>query len=404
MVQVLGNYVATIYAQQALTYLRKRLGMAARVYRGFDVNNTFERFDSIKIRRPMLFGAAENEPSTVVDLVPDNLTLLMNKWMGKRFAVTDKEYAQAAEGLVPQHLETAVYSVADAIDQSLIALVPTVPHSFMEAGATVSVAGIAGTARKLFDNLAPVADEANMHFMIGGQERADLTSLAAFSQWQGAGPTGEETQLSGQIDRRYGFGFFATQNRGTVAYNDITVTDLAGAINNGAGYAKGTTTIVVDGLVSASDTYVAGTILKITSGDDTGSEYALTAAAVNTTGTSTFLINPGLRHAVLDNATFILGNGTASASLQDAATKNQNLAFHRDWAALAMGRLPDYGGFDNKLGAEIGTAYDEEAKVSVRTKLFLDNTNSKLVCLVDALWGVLELNPEMACRYEITAA
>ena len=52
----LGNYNETFFAQEALIQLEKALGMAGRVYRGYDPNPQVKG-STIQIRRPSSFTA-----------------------------------------------------------------------------------------------------------------------------------------------------------------------------------------------------------------------------------------------------------------------------------------------------------------------------------------------------------
>ena len=394
-----GYFVALKYANEALRYTTKRLGLGMRVFRGFDINSNFDQGDTLRIRRPMKFTAT-SAPATATALVPDNISIALSNWYEVKFEVTDKEYAQAAAGYVPAHMETAAYAVADKIDSTIAALSKTVAHSWGEAVAstTATVAGVLGVQRKLFDNQCPIQEMQNMHFMIGGQEQADLLALAAFSGYNVGGDPSVATQATGQIGQRYGFNFFANQNRTTNAYASIS--DFAGTITEPA--AVGATSITVGGL-GTSEVYAVGTIIKFTT---SGQEYAITAEATMSGGAAVVSINPAIRVAEADNAAITIATTQGEATpTQDNVTRNQNLAFHRDWAALAMAKLPDFSEQSNPgLGASIATVQDPVTGLALRARTFYVGDSSKMVCALDALWGVAELNPEMACRYEVTAA
>lgn len=398
-----GYAVALKYANESLRFLKKRLGLGNRVFRGYDINSTYDQGDTLRIRRPMTFTATA-APATATALVPDNIALALSNWFEVKFEVTDKEYAQAFAGYVPSHMETAAYAVADKIDQTIAALAVTVPHSFGEplsTGTVSTVAGVLAVQRKLFDNLCPIVDIPNMHFMIGGQEQADLLALAAFSGYNVGGDPSVSTQRTGEIGLRYGFNFFANQNRTSTAYANVS--DFAGATT--AIVAKGATSMPV-GSLGAAEVYKKGSIIKMTSGTDIGSEYAVTADVTMSGGAGTFVINPPARNAMGSGDTFSISTTQGEATpTQDNVTRNQNLAFHRDWAALAMARLPDFSDQSNPgLGASIASVQDPVTGLALRARTFYVGDSSKMVCALDALWGVAELNPEMACRYEITAA
>lgn len=60
---------------------------------------------------------------------------------------------------------------------------------------------------------------------------------------------GVAAQMRGYLGKRLGFNFFANQNTPTLT--SATVADVAGAINNGAGYAAGIKSIAIDGMTTA---------------------------------------------------------------------------------------------------------------------------------------------------------
>lgn len=394
MTNVLGAYNPTFYASEALIWLRKALGLATRVNMGFDEERrSFGKGDTITIRRPGVFTALA-APSTAQDIVTETVSIPLTGHWEVKYPLSDKEHAYTQERIITEHIAPAAYAIADKIDQDLASLAITVPHSYIEpaAGTAATIAGILNTRKKMFDNKVPMMNPNMMHFMLGGKEEADLLALEAFAQAQGAGQTGIDTQLSGSLGRRYGYNFFSNQNRTQATYADIT--DFAGTITEPA--AKGDTSITVGGLGSA-EVYKKGTIIKF---DVSGYEYAVTADATMSSGAAVVSINPPIRVAEADNAAITI---QALQDLTNAATTNLNLAFHRDWAALAFARLPDFSNFPNQLGIACASIQDPVTGLALRYRVFYEGNNSKLFAAVDALWGFKELNADLACRYEIKA-
>jgi len=75
MANTLGNYSPLFYANEALALLRKNLGLAARVYRGYDrERRTFDRGEIITIRKPSTFQAYD-APSSEQDILPGNVDI-----------------------------------------------------------------------------------------------------------------------------------------------------------------------------------------------------------------------------------------------------------------------------------------------------------------------------------------
>ena len=76
MSNAFGNYNEIFFAQEALLVLHKALGMAGRVFRGYDPSPQAYG-DTIRLRRPTAFTAA-NAPAAATDLNPDPNILEIN--------------------------------------------------------------------------------------------------------------------------------------------------------------------------------------------------------------------------------------------------------------------------------------------------------------------------------------
>ena len=387
MSNVLSAYNPIFYAQEGLQALEKALGMASRVYRRLDTDKGRQPGDTITIRRPATF-AAVSAPGTAQDLQAGSVDVKLDQWKEVKFALRDDELTYSGDRIVAEHIEPAAYAMADAIDQSLCARYIDIPW-YVDFSSPAVVTDLTGARKALFDNKVPMND---LHFMIDGQRESELLALQAFSQFQGAGQAGVDTQTRGTLGVKYGMEFYANQN--VPAHTSATVADLAGAVNNAGGYAAGATSMAVDGF-TASAAFKAGDIVKVTGHTQ---QYVIAAdVTLDGTGAGTITIagsssvqGGGLESAVVDNqvVTVVLSGGSG-------ATKNQNLLFHRNAIALAMAPLSEMG---NGRGAEIFTASDPITGLSLRARLFYDGDASKLYVSLDALWGVKTLNANMAVR------
>src|SRR6185295_2185011 len=127
--------------------------------------------------------------------------ITLDGWQEVKIELPDKEKAFTGERIIREHIEPMATALSTKVETDLNTMVLQVPHAFVEptSGAAATVSGILGTWQKLFDNKCPTVDEANMFFELGGKEWADLGQLQAFAQFQGAGPLGVQTQLTGQL-------------------------------------------------------------------------------------------------------------------------------------------------------------------------------------------------------------
>jgi len=384
MSNTLGVYNPIFYAQEALIQLHKALGMAGRVYRGYDEERkSFGKGDVINIRRPSTFSA-QDAPSSSQDLATETVALTLAYWKEVKFQLTDKELSISDERIISDHIAPAAVALADDIDQKLCALYKDVPwyYDIANNGST-AVTDIISTRKVMFDNKVPMADAANMHFMVDGNLEAGLLGLSAFTQNQGAGQQGVEDMMRGTLGRKYGYELFANQN--VPLHTAGTCADATGAVDFGSGttavYAKGVSTIHIDGMTSGG-TMKAGDSFVIAGNDQ---RYAVTADVTFTAGEADVSFTPPLVVAIDEDAV-VTGR---------VDTHRANLAFHRNAFALAMAPLTEMG---KELGAKIATITDPITGLAIRSRVFYVGDSSLVKVALDVLYGVKTLDPNLACR------
>ena len=375
---VLGAYNPIFYAQEALIQLEKALGMADRVYMGYnEERKAFRKGDTINIRKPSTFTAESAPTSAAQSVVTQTVAMTLDSWQEVRFAVSDQQLAYTQDRIIEDHIRPAAYALATKIDTDLCALYKDVPTTQALADPAV-IAGIVGAREKMFANEVDM-NVGNLHMMFNGAVEADYLQLEAFSQSQGAGNIGVETQRNGYLGRRYGYEIFSNQN----VPSHTTGTITGGTPLLSAACDKFATSVTIDG--GASGTLLDGDRFTITT---SGTVYEYTCTA-DVTDPGTITISPPAQVAHLDND--VVTFGTASA------TKTQSMAFHRDAFALVMVELPDMA---NELGARVVSVRDPRTGLAIRSRLYYDGDNSEVNVALDVLYGVKTLNPLMACRME----
>lgn len=378
MANTLGVYNPTFYAQEALIQLEKALGLAGRVHRGYDEERrSFAKGETINIRRPSNFTVS-NAPATAEDLATETVAITLDQWKEVKFKLSDKELAYTGERIVNDHIRPAAYALADNIDQALAAQYKNIPWHYDLSGTPV-VADITGVRAVMFDNQVPVQDFGNVHYMINGSLEAGFLGLSAFSQSQGAGDQGVNTQLRGSLGTKFGAEVFANQN--TPSHTPGVCADATGAIDLVAGYAAGTTTIHID-TVTDGGTVVAGDTFVIAGNTQ---RYSITAGATFTGGEGDITFRPGLAAAVLDGAVVTISIDAHVA----------NLMFHKNAFALAMAPLSEMG---NELGAKIATITDPVSGLSLRSRMYYVGNSSEVHVAIDVLYGVQTLDENLGCR------
>jgi hypothetical protein len=392
MGNTLSAYNPIFYAQEGLTALMKRLGMAGRVYRGLDDSKTSrEKGDTITMRVPGAFEA-QDAPSVAQDITAGKVDFKLDQHKEVKIKLTDKELAYTSKQIIDEHINPMAYSLADKIDRSLAALVDDVPW-YGDWSAPAAVVDITtGFRSSMFDRNVPFDNPEKLHAMLSGTIEGELMSLAAFTQHQGAGDAGVAAQLRGHLGTRYGFNFFANQN--APARTSATVADLAGAINNVAGYAKAVTTINVDG-VTADAQFRKGDIVKITGHTqqytvDEDSLFDGTGAGTLKIKGSPFVALGGLEAAVVNDqvVTIVLAGGSG-------ATKTNSIAFHEQAFALGFAKLPDF--YDGE-GVRVFSILDPVTKLSLRARTWADGNNSCYYVALDTLFGVKTIDGNKAHR------
>jgi hypothetical protein len=380
MANTLGVYNPIFYAQEALIQLEKALGLAGRVYRGYDEERrSFGKGETINVRRPSSFSAAD-APSTAADLGTETVAITLNKWREVKFKLTDKELAFTGERIVGDHIRPAAYALADDIDQKLAALYTDIPWYYDLSG-TPTVADITGVRKILRDNSVPLDDPQKLHYMIDSALESGFLGLSAFSQHQGAGDAGVNTQLRGSLGTKFGAEVFANQN--TPSHVKGTCDDTALKVG-AAGASAGDTTIdllAVDAGVAG--TLVAGDVLSIT-GDS--QKYAVTA--LNTAATNAFTAVPITPALSMDHAADVAVTARLDNHVAD-------LMFHRNAFCLAMAPLSDMA---SELGAKVATISDPVTGLSLRSRIYYVGNSSEVHVAIDVLYGVKTLDPNLACR------
>lgn len=374
---LVSGYDPIMYAQEALIQLENALGMARRVHMGYDAERrSFRRGSTVSIKRPSTF-TAQDAPSSAQNLDPGEEQVDLNYWREVKFAPTDKDLAIGSEAIINDHIRPAAYALANDIDTKLSALYKDIPW-YEDVESTPAISDLTNVRKVLFNNGVPLDDPSRVHCMIDGTLEAAYLANSAFSQWQGAGPSGEQTQMRGSLGTKFGMEIFANQN--VQSHTPGVAADATGALTGD--YAAGVTSIEVDEVTNAG-TFKAGDTLVIAGNTQ---RYSITAdATASGTGVVTLSIFPALVQAYSENDVVTIELDTHTA----------NLAFHRNAFCLVTAPLSEMG---NELGAKIVTVQDPITGLSLRHRMFYDGDSSAVVVALDVLYGVKTLDANLAAR------
>jgi hypothetical protein len=376
MANTLGAYNPIFYANEALIHLRKQLGMAARVHRGYDrERRSFERGETVRIKKPSTF-TAQDAPSSAQDLATETVDITLSYWREVKYALTDRERAFTSDQIITEHIAPAAYALADDVDTKLALLYKQVPwiHDYT----TETDSDIIVDARKyLRDNQVPL--DGNIHQMINSTVETYYLKSQVFHSADVAGAAGQGPLLRGTLGTRFGVEVFANQNvqshvPGTICSGGDTAGALSGA------HALGATTVAMAALASGQ-TFLIGDTFVIAGNTQ---RYAVTASGTATDSTAVVSITPPLK------AAYASGDVVTWGSQQ---TSDQILTFHRNAFALVVAPLPD-----DIPGAEAFTAVDPVSGLAVRARRFYIGDTSKLYMALDILYGIKTLDGNLAVR------
>jgi hypothetical protein len=394
MANTLGLYDPNFYAAEALVQLEKALGMAGRVYRGYE-KNPQELGSVINIRRPTYFTAQAMPISSAntTDLNPDAVAMTLDQWYGVQFGLTDKELAYTQERIINEHIRPAASAVADQIDLSLNSLARKIPWYYVALNtgtATNQITDWPALQRRLFDNQVSLGD---IHCEINGERQQYYLACDTFNRADAAGSA--QTQQRGTLGNKFGFEIFANQNVQTQqAGGSFTV--AGGSLTVNAAVTVGATSVVL-AASTCSGSFVVGDIIQIGhTGTDGLSGAALTAArnfvvTANATAAAnavTVSVAPKFRATV--------ASGTSAAFKVGSTAKYDNLAFNRNAFALAMAPLPETA---RRLGALVSSIVDPITGLALRVTMWYEGVDAKVYVRIDALWGMKVLDEDMAVRY-----
>ena len=389
MANKLGGYDLTMFMQEALAFLHLRLGIAARIHRGYDPNPQ-QRGSTIVIPVRGNFEVRD-APSTAQDIAAGEAKITLDHWKEVKFALPDNEGQFTEDRIVEDHIRPAAYALAEDIDTRLAGLYTKVPYAY-DRGADV-IDDIVDV-RELMANQGVPLNDGMLHLGVDHRTEADLLKTDVFRSAQVVGGTANQDALfNGSLGRRFGFEIFAngviqSHTSGTVV---SAGTDVAGALNGAA--VAGAETVSIDGL-SGTETLKAGDSFVIAGN---AQRYVVTADRTLAAGAHASVpVFPALVQDYADNAVVTFEDGSGGAVHADSFSAN--LAFHKDWAALATAPLQDQAGSAQARaqGIQVEVINDPDTNISLRGRMWYDADNSRTVTALDILYGFDVLQPNMA--------
>ena len=379
------NIMPKILARGLMT-LRERAVMPRLVNLDYS-NEAAQKGSTIDVPIPSAIAATTVTPNNVpVDataLTPSSVAINLDKWYKSTpFGMTDKELTELDENrhFVPMQVDEAVRGLANQVNSDVFAEYKKISR-VAEAPSTIfsNVSQITAARMALNQENAPRDNRRLVTNFVGEDALLKLSSVTAFNE---VGTSGGQPRISGEIGSRFGFDIYADD---AIPYHSSSATpsDNTILIDNGAGYAAGTTAIHVDGVTAALE---VGDVLEINHGGSTGKrQYAIESVGSLSTNDQDITLCRGLVAAVADNEPCDL-----------LADHNVSIAFHRDAFALATRPLMAETSMYDGMNSNMMSMTDPLTGLSLR--LEVTRQYKQVVWEFDILYGVKLVRPELACR------
>lgn len=290
---------------------RELTGVLGAVQTNFDSKGVALN-DSVKIAIVPSMSSASVTPSQAFTVGSDRTitakTLMLSNFKEVSWHYTAEEELSLMNGgtmqdTLKQTVEQGIRTLTNAIElYTWQVAYQNASRAFGTAGTTPfasTIGDLASTRKILVDNGAPLNDASLVMDTTAG---VNIRSLANLYKVNEAGDSG--LLRMGEMGRIYNAALRESGQIGVVTKG----TGTGYLVNNGAGYAIGSTSITVD---TGSGTIIAGDV--ITFAGDTNKYIVATALASNVV----VIQEPGLKAAAADNTAITVGNNATKSVLLD---------------------------------------------------------------------------------------
>jgi hypothetical protein len=388
MPNFLGYENVPLFSLTALDLLKNKIPTPTRINRTYDdERSAFAKGQFVNITRPgrPQVMDAPVPVGSIPDLVVDQVQVELAYYKEVKYAVPDRDLAYAPRFL-QLHVMPAAYEMGNWIDREILRAGLDVPH-FQDITVASATSSVLTTANKVLTENG-VADDGQRHYAASPSVWQRWLDSQGFSNWQGAGQDGVDTQRTGGIGQKYSFYPYQTNNLPNVAAATAPVittpTNFTGP--------RGATTITV-AAATLTGTFRRGMVIQIgtqpaTAGRDFNRQlYAVTADATAAGNSVTLQISPPLREAVV-------AQPFSLRPVRAGLAYTNELAFHKNALALVMAPLPEIQA--SAVASQV--INDPESGLALRTRLWYEAQLSSHFFSIDCLFGIRLLDPDMAVR------
>ena len=268
-------------------------GMQNRVSRKYD-GTLGQSGDTVNVPISVDFGDADDwtpgDSISASNITQTTVAVTLDKSKKKTINLTGKELSLSPYDLIQSYGSGMAKSLISTVNKELYKTALGSTY-FVDARAGISEDFIADAGTKLSNN------EISMMNRVFEGSPDILGACMKLDAFQHVDTTGsDDVMRDGKIARRFGFDFY--QNN---AFAKYTPADLAGAVNNAAGYAAGATTMTVDGFNDDTNPIRVGDIF-VMAADSTSTPHTVTAVTYTSSDTTSITFSPGLVESELDEA------------------------------------------------------------------------------------------------------
>lgn len=381
----LQSVIPTLYAQ-GLESLRSMCVMPRLVLNDFS-EEVREKGDTIQIPMPSAMTTTPIIPAAFApdpqNIAPTTAQISLDSWEEAAFTLTEKEYAQVVNGIVPIQLSAAVQTLAASVNASIFANYVYVGNAVGVAGTTPFATGIkqATDAGVYLDNNYALQRDRAIVLDPTGYGQAEQLPNFAYYMYSGD----KNTVNSGIIRDKFGFDWHKDQQ---VPYQ-IAGT-LTGAVTASKTQPMGGSVInVVTGSASSFAPH-AGDIITFSGDAQTYTVLSggVVASPLEASATGTLNIYPAKLVPLVGGETMTL-----------MASHRVNLAFQRQ--AFGFASRPVKSGFGLRgegRGVVVAEMMVPDPVSGLVMHMEIREEYRRTRVAYSMLWGTAPVRPNVACR------
>lgn len=402
-----------IVAKTAVKILENELGMASRVFRGYEEEfstnvNGYKVGDTVRIRKPTAFTVRSGNVATAQDVIEGSTTIVVNRQRGVDFKFTSSDLTLKIDQLAERVIKPAMVELAQEMDTALLGLYTDIPGYVGTLGSTLNGYASFARARQYMNEWAVPTGERSMAI-----SPADETDATANLTGLYISRSAERAYRDGELGNVAGIDVFSTQNVQTFTAGTRTNGTVNGAGQNvtysGAQANSWTQSLILAGMgangtIAAGDVFTISNVFRINPrtrqriGTQLQQFTVTSAIAADGAGAVTVTISPPIitsgafQTVALNTGTSLPSGGTVTWAATASTGYSQNLAFHKN--AFSLVTVP----MVKPPGAVDVSRQTTKNGLSVRVIPVYDGITDESLWRLDVLYGVKTIDPRLAVR------